>query len=66
MAKQGHAGAGGVFWITFVVLGLAILIGIFYWMVKERSPMPHSPERPSGALWSEPVQVSSFGQNVLS
>lgn len=54
MAKQ-HAGTGGVFWITFVVLGLAILIGVFVLMIEANHGLPHSPERPNGELWSEPM-----------
>lgn len=55
VAKEGHAGSGGIFWITFVVLGLGILVGFFIWMVKSRHQLPHSPERPNGTVWSEPL-----------
>jgi hypothetical protein len=55
MAKETNPGARGIFWITFVILGLGVLIGFFVWMVKSRNPLPHSPERPNGTVWSEPL-----------
>ncbi|HET8667956.1 MAG TPA: hypothetical protein VFM10_08250 [Terriglobales bacterium] len=56
MASKQSAGAGGIFWITFILLGLLILIGISYWMIKKPNPVPHSPEKTNGAIWSKPVR----------
>jgi hypothetical protein len=44
MAHGKKEGVGGVFWITFIIFGLLVLIGIFYWMVMKPNPVRHSPE----------------------
>jgi hypothetical protein len=48
--KRERAGIGAVFWITFIIFGLAVLIGIFYWVVMKPNPLPHSPERTGGTV----------------
>lgn len=56
MTKYGKEGIGAVFWVTFIVFGLLVLIGLFIWMVRKPNPVPTSPERPSGAVWTEPAR----------
>jgi hypothetical protein len=58
MAIGKKAGMTGVFWVTFVVFGLLVLIGIFYWMVHQPNPVPHSPEQSSSVIWTEPIARS--------
>ncbi len=55
MAYGKKEGIGAVFWVTFIIFGLLVLIGIFYWMVVKPNPVPHSPARPNGALFSNPL-----------
>ena len=54
MAHGKKEGLGAVFVITAIVFGLAVLIGLFYWMVHKPSPVPHSPERPN-VHWTSPI-----------
>lgn len=50
-----HEGVGAIFWVTAALFALLVLIGIFYWMLAKKLPTPHSPERPSSAIWSHPI-----------
>ncbi len=56
MAYGKKQGIGAVFWVTFIIFGLLVLIGIFYWMLAKPNPVRHSPERPSGAIFVLPLQ----------
>ncbi len=56
MPIQRKEGIGAVFWVTFILFGLLVLIGLFAWMIRKQKPIPNSPERPNGAVWTEPVR----------
>jgi hypothetical protein len=56
MATQRKEGIGAVFWVTFVVFGLLVLIGIFIWMLRKQSPLPNTPEHRNGAVLTAPLQ----------
>jgi hypothetical protein len=71
MAYGKKEGIGAVFWATFIIFGLLVLIGIFYWMVAKPNPVRHSPEKPNGAVLIVPprshrTQLLSSGIVSLS
>ena len=55
MSKMKKEGLGAVFVAASLVFGLAILIGLFYWMIHKPNPVPHSPARPNGTVWVSPA-----------
>ena len=59
------AGIGAVFWITFILFGLLVLIGVFIWMFR-RHPLPTNPERPNSAIWTEPLRNAQVPYRVTT
>jgi hypothetical protein len=53
---RGKVGLGAVFVATSIVFAIAVLIGLYYWMIDKPLPVPHSPERPN-VEWSSPTMV---------
>lgn len=55
--RKERQGIGAIFWATFILFGLRVLMGLFYWMVHKQSPRPNAPKK-NGALWIAPVAAA--------
>jgi hypothetical protein len=44
-----RAGLGGTFYVTLIVLGLAVLVGLIFWMMLAGGGIRHSPQQRSAA-----------------
>jgi hypothetical protein len=60
MPAERKQGIGAVFWVTFILFGLLILIGLFIWMVRKQGPMPTNPERRNGAVGTAPLNAANL------